>query len=147
MKKTLSILVLCSVLAAVKADVIKFNLVPNGLTPANVVPAVTNSTGSGGIISGGIGLQTTNSTLTFAMGYGASAGFSNLTGMATAASINGPATTAGNAAVLVDLSPYVFPAIDPANGGVIFGSVTLTDVQVSNLLAGFEYVIIATDSN
>src|SRR5258706_11380870 len=100
MKKTLSLLTLCSTLALAQADVVKFSLVPNGLNPTNVVPAVTNSTGSGNSISGGITLQTTNSTLTFAIGYGAGSGFSNLTGQATAASLNGPATTSAHATIL-----------------------------------------------
>jgi hypothetical protein len=147
MKKTLSLITLCSTLAVTQADVVKFNLDPNGLSPANVVPAVTNSTGSGNAISGGIALQTTNSTLTFAIGYGAAAGFSNLTGQATSASLNGPATTSTNAAVLFDLSPFTFPAIDPANGGVIFGSIALSSGQTSNLLAGLGYIVIGTDSN
>ena len=147
MKKTLSLFTLCSALAIAQGDVIKFNLAPNGLSPSNVVPAVTNSTGSGNTISGGIGLQTTNSTLTFAIGYGAGAGFSNLTGQARTASLHGPAPTNGNAAVLFDLSPFTFPAIDPTNGGVIFGSVVLTSAQSSNLLAGLDYIVIATASN
>ena len=147
MKKTLSILALCSAMTVAQADVVTFSLAPNGLNPANVVPPVTNSTGSGDVISGGIALQTTNSMLTFAIGYGASAGFSNLTGMATAASLNGPAQAGTNAAVLFDLSPFTFPAIEPTNGGVIFGSIALTGDQTSNLLAGLDYIVIGTDSN
>jgi len=82
MKKTLSLLTLCSALAAAHGDVVKFNLATNGLNVLNVVPAVTNSTGSGDAISGGFWLQTTNSTFTFAFGYGAGAGFTNLTAVA-----------------------------------------------------------------
>ena len=147
MKKTLSILTLCSALAAAQGDVVKFSLAPNGLNPANVVPSVTNSIGSGDVISDGIALQTTNSTLTFAIGYGAAAGFTNLTGPVTAASVNGPAPAGSNAAVLVDLSPFAFPAVDPTNGGIIFGSITLDSEQTSNLLGGLDYIVIATDSN
>jgi hypothetical protein len=147
MKKALSLLAFCSILALAQADVVKFSLVPNGLNPANVVPVVTNSTGSGGSVSGGISLQTTNSTLTFAIGYGAGSGFSNLTGQATAASLNGPATAGNNAAVLFDLSPFVFPAIEPTNGGVIVGSIVLTSEQASNLLAGLDYIVIGTSAN
>src|SRR5712671_3179328 len=147
MKKALSIFAFCSALTIAQADVVKFNLAPNGLNPANVVPAVTNSTGSGNAISGGIALQTTNSTLTFAIGFGAGSGFSNLTGQATAASLNGPAPTTTNAAVIFDLSPFTFPAIEPTNGGVIVGSIALTSPQASNLLAGLDYVVIATARN
>jgi hypothetical protein len=112
-----------------------------------VVPPVTNSTGSGNTLSGGITLQTTNSTLTFAVGYGAASGFSNLTGMATAASINGPAPASTNAAVIFDLSQFTFPAFDPATGGVIAGTLVLTGEQASNLLAGLDYVVIGTALN
>ncbi|HXI72465.1 MAG TPA: CHRD domain-containing protein [Verrucomicrobiae bacterium] len=147
MKTTLSLLTLCSTLALAQADLVKFDLVPNGLNPSNVVPAVTNSTGSGNSISGGITLQTTNSTLTFAIGYGAGPGFSNLTGQATAASLNSPATTGANATILFDLSPFVYPAIEPTNGGVIIGSLALTGEQTSNLLAGLDYIVIGTASN
>ena len=147
MKRTFSLLTLCSTLAVAQADVVKFNLAPNGLSPTNVVPAVTNSTGSGDVISGGIALQTTNSTLTFAIGYGAAAGFTDLTGPATTASLNGPAPAGSNAPVLVDLSSFTFPAVEPTNGGVIFGSITLTSDQASNLLGGLDYVVIGTESN
>ena len=81
-------------------------------------------------------LQTTNSTLTFAVGYGASAGFANLTGQAMTASLNGPAPAGSNAAAIFDLAPFTFPAIEPTNGGVIFGSIALTSEQAFNLLAG-----------
>jgi len=147
MKKTLSLLALFLAMAAVRGDVVKFNLVPNGLNPTNVVPAVTNSTGSGNAISGGITLQTTNSTLTFAIGYGDAAGFRNLTGPATAASLNGPAPAGSNAAVLIDLGSFAFPAVEPTNGGIIFGSIVLASDVTSNLLGGQEYIVISTESN
>lgn len=123
------------------------NMKISSLSPTNVVPAVTNSTGSGDVISGGITLQTTNSTLTFAIGYGAAAGFTDLTGPATAASLNGPAPAGSNAAVLVDLSSFAFPAVEPTNGGIIFGSLVLTSDQTSNLLGGLDYVVIGTEAN
>lgn len=147
MKKTISLLTLCSTLAAAQGDVIKFNLNPHGLSPSAVVPAVTNSSGSGDAISSGIALQTTNSTLTFAIGYGAAAGFTNLTGQATAVSLNGPAPAGSNAAVQFDLSAFTFPSVEPTNGGVIFGSLVLTSGQTSNVLDGLDYIVIATASN
>ena len=147
MKKTLSLLTLCSAIMVAQGDTVKFQLAPSGLSSTNVVPAVTNSTGTGDIISGGIVFQTTNDTLTFAVGYGAAAGFTNLTGQATTISLNGPAEIGSNAPVLIDLSPYTFLANEPTNGGVIFGAVVLTSVQSSNLLAGLDYMVIATGSN
>jgi len=147
MKKISCILTLCSALAAVHGEVVQFDVVTNGLNALNVVPAVTNSTGSGDAISGGLRLQTTNSLFTFAFGYGTGAGFANLTGAATAVSLNGPAPAGSNAAVAIDLAPYTFPAVEPTNGGVVFGSVVLTAEQSSNLLHGLDYLLIATESN
>ena len=147
MKKTSILLTLCLALTVTRAEVITFNLAPDGLSPTNVVPVVTNSTGSGDIISGGIALETTNSTLTFAIGYGAAAGFGNLSGPATAVSLNGPAPIGGNAPVLLDLSSVLFPYLDPTNGGVIFGSITFNSGQISNLLAGLDYILVATENN
>lgn len=147
MIKAFTLLTLCSALAIGHAEVIHFNLVTNGLNSLNIVPVVTNSAGSGDAISGGISLQTTNSILTFAFGFGAGAGYTNLTGPATAVSLNGPAPAGSNAAVVVGLSLFTFPAVEPTNGGVVFGSVVLTTEQSSNLLQGLDYIVIATDSN
>src|SRR5258706_1332485 len=144
MKKTLSLLTLCSTLALAQADVVTFSLGPNGLNPTNVMPAVTNSTGSGNVISGGIALQTTNSTLTFAIGYGAAAGFSNLTGPATAVSLNGPAPAGSNAPGLADLSSFTFPGSDPTDGGGISSSILLTTDWSSNLVAGLNFLLNST---
>ena len=151
MKK--SILVLLVSLAISQAAPVDFDLSPPGtdsavgLSPTNEVPAVTNSTGSGGEISGGITFDPTNGVLNLAVGYGSAAGFSNLTGAATAAHIHGPGTTGAIAGVLVDLAPYVFPANDPAQGGVIFGSVLLPTNSIADLLAGLLYLNIHTATN
>ena len=65
------VLILLSTIAITQAAIIPFDLSPPGtdaavgLRPANQVPAVTNSTGSGNEISGGISFDTANSTLTF----------------------------------------------------------------------------------
>ena len=91
MKKSI-VLLLCAA-AVSHAAVVKFNLSPAGsdaavgLSPLNQVPAVTNSTGSGGTVSGGISFDTATATLTFAIGYGSSAGFSDLTGLPTSMQI------------------------------------------------------------
>src|SRR5579859_1683665 len=153
MKTTVSIIILCASLAASRGDIVKFNISPAGtdaaigLSPLNETPSLTNSTGSGNAISGGIVLQTTNGMLHFAIGYGAAAGFTDLTGAATGFSLHGPATTNGTAPVLFDLRPFSFPAATPTNGGILFGTLTLTSNQVSSLLAGMDYVQIATSAN
>jgi hypothetical protein len=151
MKK--SILVLLASIVVSYAAPVDFDLSPPGtdsavgLSPTNEVPAVTNSAGSGGEISGGITFDPTNGVLNLAVGYGSAAGFSNLTGAATAAHIHGPGATGVIAGVLVDLAPYVFPANDPAQGGVIFGAITLPTNSVADLLAGLLYLNIHTATN
>ena len=151
MKKT--VLLLLASLVVSQAAPVDFDLSPPGtdravgLSPTNEAPAVTNSAGSGDEISGGITFDPTNAILTLAVGYGSAAGFSNLTGAATAAHLHGPATTGTTANVVVDLAPYVFPANDPAQGGVIFGSIALPTNVVADLMAGLLYLNIHTATN
>lgn len=155
MKPNLPLLAACAVMMTAQADVVNLSLSPAGtdsavgLSPANESPAVTNSTGSGNAISGGISVSTTptNATLTFAIGYGSAAGFADLTGPATSVGIFGPAPTNTNAGLVLDLVPYTFLASDPAKGGVLFGSVLLTSSESSNLLAGLYYINVATATN
>jgi hypothetical protein len=135
------------------AGQIQFQLSPAGtdvavgLSPSNQVPAVTNSTGSGNTISGGIVLDTSSNILHLAIGYGSAAGFTDLTGVPIAMHIHSPGATNQNANVLVDLSPYNFPAANPTNGGVIFGAIAFPTNSVSNLVAGLSYVNIHTALN
>jgi hypothetical protein len=136
-----------------QAALVQFEISPSGtdfgvgLSPSNVVPAVTNSSGSGGAISGGIMFDSDTSLLEIALGYGSAAGFTNLTGVATGMHLNGPASTNQSAGVLLDLSPFNFPAAAATNGGVIFGTVAFPTNAVSNLLAGLTYVQIETALN
>jgi hypothetical protein len=150
--KNALVLLLATAFAA-QAATVRFNISPPGsdvavgLSPSNTVPAVTNSTGTGDAISGGIVFDTASQTLQLAIGYGSAAGFSDLTGEATAAGIYGPASPGQNGAVLFDLSPYVFPAPDPAKGGVFFGTILYPSNEVAGLLAGSNYVSILTATN
>jgi hypothetical protein len=143
---------LMSSVALVQAEVIEFDLSPSGssaavgLSPANELPA-NASTGSGNAISGGISFDTDTSTLTFAIGYGSAAGFTDLTGAATGVHIHGPAAAVANGPVIFDLAPVHFPAADSTKGGVIFGSVVYTAAQATDLLAGLNYVNIHTEAN
>lgn len=118
-----------------------------GLSPANEVPAVVTSTGSGGIVSGGITFDTETSTLSFAMGYGVAAGFTNLTGTPTGLHIHGPAAAGAEATVVFDLTTAHFPAATPANGGLLYGSLVFTPTQAADLLANLNYVNIHTTAN
>jgi hypothetical protein len=118
-----------------------------GLSPANEAPPVLNSTGSGGPISGGLLFDTDTYTLMLTAGYGSAAGFTDLTGSATSLTLNGPAGTNQNAGVLFDLAAFSFPAVDPAKGGVIFGSVTVPTNAVPDLLAGLIYLNVGTAAN
>jgi hypothetical protein len=153
MKKTHILAVFFGAVLSSQAGVVYFDLSPAGsdvavgLSPSNEVPAVTNSTGSGGGISGGVVFDTQSLVLQVAIGYGSAAGFTDLTGVPTAMHIYGPAHPGENAAPLVDLSPYNFSAANPTNGGVIFGNLAFPSNSVSDLLAGLTYVSIDTASN
>jgi len=141
----------CASLA--QAAIIQFDLSPAGtdaavgLSPLNEVPAVTNSAGSGGEISGGITFDTDTGLLSVAVGYGSSAGFTDLTGPAALMHIHGSAGPGTNAGVLVNLAPYLFTPADPATGGIIFGDVPIPTNEVANLLAGLHYVNVHTSTN
>ncbi len=151
MKKTL-VLLFAGLLSA-PAALVHFDLSPAGtdaavgLSPANEVPAVNNSAGSGGIISGGILFDTETSLLQLAVGYGSAPGFSDLTGVPTAMHIHGPAAAGQNAGPLVNLLPYNYTAANPAQGGVIFGEIPFPTNSVADLLAGLTYINIHTATN
>jgi hypothetical protein len=84
MKKYLLTIVSLVFIQITQAEVLQIDLSPtngvSGLSPINEVPAVTNSSGSGGEISSGITFDTETSTLSLAIGYGSAAGFTDLTG-------------------------------------------------------------------
>jgi len=153
MKKQIAVLTSLVLLAAGSARAVQFDLSPagtdvaTGLSPLNQVPAVTNSTGSGNELFGGINFNTNTLTLTLALGYGSAAGFSNLTASASAMHIHGPASPGTNGPVVADLVPYLFLPQDPALGGIIFGQVVIPTNEVANLLAGLHYINIHTTNN
>lgn len=148
-RMALQIFGLLAVLPLAHAEIIEFDLSPSGfdtavgLSGANESPPNT-TTGSGNEISGGITFDTETSTLTLAMGYGSSAGFTDLTGPATGTHIHAAADPGTNASVLSNLAPIHFPSGTPATGGVIFGSVVYATDKVPDLLAGRNYVNIHT---
>lgn len=132
-----------------QAALITFELAPvgtndvAGLSPTNETQVV-NSTGSGGLISGGVVFDDSNNSLSIAVGYGSAAGFTDLSGPATAMHIHGPAGPDEDAPPIVDLMPYNFPAADPAKGGVITAKITFPAASVADLLAGRTYINIHT---
>jgi hypothetical protein len=140
---------------ASQAALIPFGISPAGtsaaigLSPTNEVPSLTG-TGSGGAISnaavGGI-FDSSTSTLHLSAGFGSSQGFGDLTGPATTAGIFGPAATNQNAGLLYDLAALTVPATNPATGGVIMGDVLYATNDVAGLLAGLDYLNIATTIN
>jgi len=100
------------------------------LTAAQEVPA-TKSTGVG---TADLTLDTSSKLLTWNVSY------SGLSGAATAAHIHGPAAAGANAGVVINL----------ASSGIsnpLQGSMTLTDAQVADLLAGKYYVNLHTAQN
>ncbi len=148
-----SLAILLSAALTSQAALVYFDISPTGsdaamgLSPSNAVPAVTNSTGSGNSISGGVVFDADSSTLQLALGYGSAAGFTDLSGPVTQLSINGPAAAGQMAAPLFDLANLIFPAVDPAKGGVIFGSIAYPSNAVPSLLAGSNYVNLVTAAN
>jgi hypothetical protein len=104
----------------------------------------TNSAGSGGEVSGGVVYDSDTGILSLALGYGSAAGFTDLTGAATAAHIHGPAGAGTNAGVRISLAPYHFLALDPAKGGVFVGAIPFPPEQLTNLFNGLLYVNVHT---
>ena len=152
MKKTFAFpfAILLSTTLASQAALIQFELSPAGtdvavgLSPSNEVPAAVTSGGSGNAISGGIVFDTDTSVLQLAVGYGTAAGFTDLTGAATAMHIHGPAGAGTNAPPVVDLAPYHFPAADPTKGGLVFGNILIPTNVAPMLLARLTYLNIHT---
>ena len=146
MKKHIAVIMSLALGVAAQAKTVQFDLSPAGtdaaigLSPLNEVPARTNSTGSGGEISGGISFNTDTAVMTLAVGFGSAAGFTDLTAAATAAHIHSAAGPGTNAGVIVHLTDLFFTQGDPAKGAVIFGQVNIPTNHVENLLAGLTYI-------
>ncbi|HEY1122755.1 MAG TPA: CHRD domain-containing protein [Haloferula sp.] len=157
MKTTYAIILgLCAATAPLHADILNFDLSPAGstaavgLSPANEVPApVAASTGSGNETFTGITFDTATKVLSVSLGYGSFAGFTNLTGPATAAHIHGPAAANATAAPIHDFftaGQHLFAPIS-ANGGVIVGNATLAPANETALLNGQLYINLHTAAN
>jgi hypothetical protein len=145
---------LLATLIPLNAEILQIDLSPAGtsaavgLSPANEVPAATG-TGSGGEILSGITYDTDTNLLSVALGYGSFAGFTNLTGVATAAHIHGPASVTGTAAPIHDFftaGQHLLAPV-PLNGGLIVGSATLSATNETDLLNGQLYINVHTAAN
>lgn len=110
---------------AARAEVINFKATMNAATE---VPA-KDSKGTGDALAS---FDTTTKKLSYTVTY------LDLTGPATMAHIHGPALPGANAGVVVPFTPPASP---------ITGSVTLTDAQVADLMAGKYYVNVHTAAN
>lgn len=135
-----------------RATVLELDLSPlgttadTGLSPLNeIIPP--NSTGSGGEIMPGITFNTISLTLHLSLGYGSAFGFTDLTAPAFSWLLHGPAIPTETAPVLFDLGALHTFAANPARGGMISGSLTLTPAQASDLIGGLDYINIYTPAN
>lgn len=156
MKTTLllSALGLATIASPLQAEILEFDLSPvgtspaTGLSPANEVPPATG-TGSGDEVFTGITYNTDTNVLSYALGYGSFAGFTDLTGPATAAHIHGPAPVTGTALPIHDFftATQHIPAPVPTTGGLIVGATTLSAANETSLLAGQLYINIHTAAN
>ena len=141
--------------ASAQAATIPFDLSGTGgigLRGSNENPAVVGG-GSGGEAGAGITFNDVTLILTLNLAWGATNGFINLTGDATAGHIHGPTASTGaaaftqNAGVLITLNTLPGWNANASAGGLTNGQVTLTAAQATNLLAGQLYVNVHTPTN
>lgn len=129
MKRLASILAFTVMASSADAALIPWTAT---LAPENEVPPVTGSSGFGAA-SGTI--ESDSGLLTWSVEW------TDLTGEATGAHFHGPATTSANAGVVVDIGAISGLSSPSA------GSTTISDVQVSDLLAELWYINIHTQAN
>lgn len=116
----------------------------SGLLRTNELHATTGS-GSGGEVGGGITFDDVTKILSINVAWGSGAGFSDLTGNATASHIHGPAAQNQNAGVVLNLSSGL--TTSATNGGVSYTSPALSAGQEADLLAGLYYINVHTGAN
>ena len=149
--KSVSLLLLSTVWIC-QAALIPFGISPAGsdnaveLSPANEVPPLPGNGSGGELTRNGVVFDTATDTLHLSVGYGSTAGFTDLTGAAVALGLCGPAPTHQIAAPIFDLEPLTIRT-NPAHGGIISGDVHFTSSYISNLLSGLDYINIATAKN
>ncbi len=128
-----------------------------GMLAGNEVNVPTGTPGSGGAIGNGITFDDQTNLLRLNVGWGSGNGFTNLTGNATAGHIHGPSAPSpvtGTAAF--DVNFPVAIGIDgntsgynpsATNGGWFNTTVTLSAVQVTQLMSGQLYLNVHTAAN
>ena len=136
------------------AAIIQFDLSGKsgaGLLIGNENPTV-GAGGSGGVVGAGITFNDVTNVLTVNVGWGATNGFTNLTGNAVAGHIHGPTASGGSAAFTQ--SAGVEMALDSlagwnasASAGGVTGNLSFTAAQAVDLLAGKNYINIHTSAN
>jgi len=139
------ILSLLATASLVTAEAIRFEL-KDGLSPVKPPAEGGTSNGAGDVIESGIWFDTDAATLTFVMGYGGAAGFTDLTGAAQNAHIHNAS------GVVFGLWDQHFMNTDPTRGGIFRGTVDYNsvgdeaerDAALEELLAGKQYVNIHT---
>ncbi len=109
--------------------------------------------GSGGEVGAGITYDNVTNVLTVNVAWGLANGFSNLTGNATAGHIHGPTAASGvgaftqNPGVLFGLDSGPTWNNSATGGGVTGRTITLTETQEADLLAGRYYINVHTSTN
>ena len=122
----------------------------DGLLGSNQVPVITGG-GSGGEVGAGISYDDVTNILTIHVGWGSGQGFTNLTGNANGYHLHGPTNPppAGyndNAGVDVPLDGLPGFNSSATNGG-FNGTVTLSALQETRLLASEYYMNVHTPTN
>lgn len=121
----------------------------SGLLAGNENITVSGTPGTGGEFGAGITYDDVSNMLSINVAWGSVNGFADLTSAANNSHIHGPTAGTGtgaflqNAGVLFNLTR----ADSTANAGSISTSVTLSEPQEANLLAGQLYINIHTTTN
>ena len=151
---TQALLAMTATVGLTQAAIVEFDIAPTdtsagvGLRFSNVSPSgPVSSLGSGNEVAGGISYDTDTNLLSVAFGYGSAAGFTDLTGAATAVHIHGPAAVGATGPLVSDLGPITFNASQNTKGGVVIGTIAFSEPQEADLLANLDYVDIHTASN
>lgn len=153
----LTLLAFAALSGAAGATTIPFDLQGKasfGLLPGNENGAIAGTPGSGGEVGSGILYDDATNILTLNIAWGSANGFMNLTGNASAGHIHGPTTSGGTASFTQNATIPSGFGLDSkpgwnasATSGGFSGTVTFTDAQEIDLLAGKFYVNIHTSTN
>jgi hypothetical protein len=120
-----------------------------GLLPGNEATTVIGSTARGGEIGDGVSYNRSTRMLSINVGWGTTAGFTDLTSALTGAHLHGP-TFRANGNGFTETASILF-ILNPSNiastSGIITQEIELTSAQEAELLAGRYYINIHTANN